>query len=88
VCPTDPLDVVTAERQLVAMRWGLVLRWWSKPLKELRMATFNARAETVETKQVFRDAFTRLRKSATHAGIFDGKAIRAVAERGSSMDAM
>ena len=30
------------------MRWGLVPRWWSKPLKELRAATFNARAETVE----------------------------------------
>ena len=30
------------------MRWGLVPRWWNKPLKELRMTTFNARAETVE----------------------------------------
>jgi putative SOS response-associated peptidase YedK len=55
VCPTDPVDVVTAERQLIPMRWGLVPRWWSKPLKELRMATFNARAERVETKPVFRD---------------------------------
>src|SRR5215813_10385280 len=43
------------------MRWGLVPWWWSKPLKELRMATFNARAETVETKPVFRDAFNRKR---------------------------
>src|SRR5215475_14091578 len=50
VCPTDPIDVVTAERELVTMRWGLVPWWWSKPLKQLRMATFNARAETVETK--------------------------------------
>jgi putative SOS response-associated peptidase YedK len=41
------------------MRWGLVPRWWSKPLKELRAATFNARAETVETKPFFRDAFRR-----------------------------
>jgi putative SOS response-associated peptidase YedK len=53
----DPVDVVTAERQLAPMRWGP--RWWSKPLKEFRMATFNARAETVETKPVFRDAFKR-----------------------------
>jgi putative SOS response-associated peptidase YedK len=62
VCPTDPVDVVTAEdgkRELVTMRWGLVPWWWSKPLKELRMATFNARAETVERKPVFRDAFKR-----------------------------
>ena len=39
VCPTDPVDVVTAEegkRELVPMRWGLVPRWWSKPLKERR----------------------------------------------------
>jgi putative SOS response-associated peptidase YedK len=57
VCPTDPVDVVTAQRELVTMRWGLVPWWWSKPLKELRMATFNARSETVETKPVFRDAF-------------------------------
>jgi putative SOS response-associated peptidase YedK len=64
VCPTDPVDVVTAndgQRELVTMRWGLVPWWWSKPLKELRMATFNARAETVETKPVFRDAFKRSR---------------------------
>ena len=43
VCPTDPVDVVTAEegkRELAPMRWGLVPRWWSKPLKELRVATF------------------------------------------------
>jgi hypothetical protein len=38
------------KRAFVRMRWGLVPRWWSKPLKELRAATFNARAETVETK--------------------------------------
>ena len=43
------------------MRWGLVPRWWSKPLKEVKMATFNARAETVETKPFFRDAFKRTR---------------------------
>jgi putative SOS response-associated peptidase YedK len=61
VCPTDLVDVVTAERELIPMRWGLVPWWWSKPLKELRMATFNARAETVETKPVFRDAFKRSR---------------------------
>jgi putative SOS response-associated peptidase YedK len=64
VCPTDPVDVVTADdnkRELVTMRWGLVPWWWSKPLKEMRVAKFNARAETVETKPVFRDAFKRTR---------------------------
>ncbi len=49
------------ERDFVQMRWGLVPWWWSKPLKELRAATFNARAETVETKPFFRDAFNHRR---------------------------
>ena len=64
VCPTDPIDVLTEQdgkSDFVRVRWGLVPRWWSKPLKELRASTFNARAETVETKQFFRDAFKRTR---------------------------
>jgi putative SOS response-associated peptidase YedK len=74
VCPTDPVDVVTAEdgrRELIPMRWGLVPRWWSKPLKELRVATFNARAETVETKPVFRDAFRRTRCLIPMSGYYE-----------------
>lgn len=53
VCPTTTIDTVVAhdgKRDLVPMRWGLVPNWWSKPLKELRLAAFNARAETVATK--------------------------------------
>jgi putative SOS response-associated peptidase YedK len=34
---------------------------WSKPLKELRLATFNARVETVETKPFFKGAFKSTR---------------------------
>ena len=64
VCPTDPVDTVVEEdgkRELVPMRWGLVPRWWSKTIKDVKMATFNARAETIETKPFFRDAFKRTR---------------------------
>jgi putative SOS response-associated peptidase YedK len=43
------------------MRWGLIPSWWSKPLKEMKLATFNARAETVATKPMFRLAFKRNR---------------------------
>ena len=43
------------------MRWGLVPSWWSKPLKELKLATFNSRAETVAEKPFFRGAFKRNR---------------------------
>ena len=65
VCPTDPVDTVVARegnRELVQMRWGLVPYWWSKPLKELRLATFNARIDTVTTKP---------RSSANPSGIGD-----------------
>jgi putative SOS response-associated peptidase YedK len=64
VCPTDPADVVVPEegaRQLIEMRWGLVPYWWNKPLKELRLATFNARVETVATKPFFREPFKQKR---------------------------
>jgi putative SOS response-associated peptidase YedK len=60
ICPTTTIyTVVSSEgkRALVPMRWGLIPGWWSKPLKEMRLATFNARAETVATKPMFRDAF-------------------------------
>ena len=64
VCPTTKIDAVIerdGKRTLERMRWGLVSSWWSKPLKELRLATFNARAETVATKPMFRSAFKRNR---------------------------
>jgi putative SOS response-associated peptidase YedK len=64
VCPTDPIDTIVesdGKRELVPMRWGLVPCWWSRTIKDVKMATFNARAETVETKPFFRDAFKRTR---------------------------
>jgi putative SOS response-associated peptidase YedK len=64
VCPTTLIDTIVSrggKRELVRMRWGLVPGWWSKPLKELRLATFNARAETVAIKPFFRGAFKRTR---------------------------
>lgn len=74
ICPTDPVDVVRekdGQRELVQARWGLVPRWWSKPIKELRAATFNARAETVETKPFFRDAYKRNRCLIPMSGYFE-----------------
>jgi putative SOS response-associated peptidase YedK len=63
-CPTDPTTTILlrdGKRVFERMRWGLIPQWWSKPLQELRLATFNARAETVDTKPFFRDAFKRNR---------------------------
>jgi putative SOS response-associated peptidase YedK len=53
------------------MRWGLVPSWWSKPLKEMRMATFNARAETVAEKPMFRDAFKKQRCLIPASGCYE-----------------
>jgi putative SOS response-associated peptidase YedK len=64
VCPTTTIDAIVAEdgkRELIRARWGLIPNWWPKPLKELKLATFNARAETVDKKPMFRSAFKRKR---------------------------
>jgi putative SOS response-associated peptidase YedK len=42
VCPTTTIDTVVGQiggHALVPMRWGLVPSWWSKPLKDLKLAT-------------------------------------------------
>ncbi|MGI3904112.1 MAG: SOS response-associated peptidase [Janthinobacterium lividum] len=73
IAPTTTIDVVRkAEggRELVAMRWGLVPVWWKKPLKDVP-ATFNARAETVAEKPMFRDAFKRRRCIIPASGFFE-----------------
>ena len=64
ICPTTTVDVVIfgdGQRSLVPMRWGLIPGWWSKTIKEMKLATFNARAETIVTKPMFRDSFQRRR---------------------------
>jgi putative SOS response-associated peptidase YedK len=62
IAPTDTVEVVRSAdggtNELVPMRWGLVPWWWKKPLKQLP-ASFNARAETVTDKPMFRGAFER-----------------------------
>jgi putative SOS response-associated peptidase YedK len=76
VCPTDNIDAIVPEfanRKLVPMRWGLVPIWWKKPLKELP-ATFNARAETIAEKPMFRDAFKRFRCLIPDTGYYEWKA--------------
>ena len=55
------------------MRWGLVPSWWNKPLKELRLATFNARAETAAEKPFFRSAFKRTRCLIPASGYYDNR---------------
>jgi putative SOS response-associated peptidase YedK len=64
IAPTDTVDVVKLANggttELAPMRCGLIPYWWKKLLKQLP-ATFNARAEGVASKPMFRDAFKRHR---------------------------
>jgi putative SOS response-associated peptidase YedK len=61
VAPTDPAAVVVQRddrRAVVAYRWGLQPAWVDR--KQASKA-FNARAETLSTSGLFRDAFRRRR---------------------------
>jgi putative SOS response-associated peptidase YedK len=64
VAPTDPLPIVrydaqAGERSLGVMRWGLV-PFWAKDIK-VGFSNINARAEGIEGKPAFREAFQRRR---------------------------
>ena len=73
ICPTDTIDTVIKEdgkRDLVPMRWGLIAWWWKKRAKDVP-ATFNARAETIAEKPMFRDAFKRRRCLIPASGYYE-----------------
>jgi putative SOS response-associated peptidase YedK len=62
--PTEDLPVVrydakAGERSLDMLRWGLV-PYWAKDIK-IGFSTINAKAESIETKPAFREAFRRRR---------------------------
>ena len=64
VAPTDPLPVVrydarTGERSWDVLRWGLV-PYWAKDIK-VGFANINAKAEGIESKPAFREAFQQRR---------------------------
>ena len=64
VAPTDPLPVVRYDtkdhqRSLDVMRWGLV-PFWAKDIK-VGFANINAKAEDIENKPAFREAFRQRR---------------------------
>src|SRR4051794_31107934 len=73
IAPTTMEDVIVDRgngRELVPMRWGLVPFFWKKTLKEVP-ATFNASAETVHEKPMFRDAFKRRRCIIPASGFYE-----------------
>jgi putative SOS response-associated peptidase YedK len=78
IAPTTFIDVVTAHvrerqvvgREMVPMRWGLISGWWKKARKDVP-ATFNARAETVAVKPMFRGALKYRRCIIPASGFFE-----------------
>jgi putative SOS response-associated peptidase YedK len=81
VCPTTTIDTILdqdGKRRLERMRWGLIPSWWSKPLKEMKLATFNGRAEPVSTKPMFRSAFKRNRCLIPVSGYYEWQHTAAV----------
>ena len=73
IAPTDPVGIVRLDADgatELVMRWGLVPWWCPKPLK-LLPASFNARAETVANKPMFRDAFKRHRCIVPASGYYE-----------------
>ncbi|MEM9783465.1 MAG: SOS response-associated peptidase [Pseudomonadota bacterium] len=82
VAPTQRIAIVVAAgasgeaRRVLSARWGLVPRWWRKPLADLKASTFNARAEEAAAKPMFRDAWKFGRCLVPAAGYYEwtGKA--------------
>lgn len=77
IAPTTTIDTVISgdgKLELARMRWGLCPSWWKKTLKDLP-ATFNARAETVAEKPMFRAAFKRTRCLIPASGYYEWKSM-------------
>jgi len=75
VAPTQPAPVVTLQggaRVLEMMRWGLVPFWATKPGAKAPLM-INARVESIDAKQVFRDALERKRCLVPADGFFEWK---------------
>ncbi len=73
LAPTDAIEVLRAGPggfELTPMRWGLIPSWWAKPLKDLP-STFNARAETLAEKPMFRAAFKSRRCIVPASGFYE-----------------
>ncbi len=76
--PTTPIEVIRAGEagnELVPMYWGLVPSWWKKPLKELP-STFNARAETLIERPMFRGAFKYRRCIVPASGFYEWTGVK------------
>ena len=75
VAPTDTMPIVGTNREgaitIRELRWGLV-PYWAKDLK-IGAKAINARAETIDAKPMFREAFKRRRCLVPATGYFEWK---------------
>lgn len=74
IAPTTTVDIIVGTengRELRQARWGLIPGWWAKPLKEMKLATFNARVEGVDTSGMFKSAFRNRRCIIPASGFFE-----------------
>ena len=75
VAPTQPAPVVTLRdgvRTIEMMRWGLIPFWGTKPGAKAPLM-INARVESLDAKQVFRDALAHKRCLVPADGFFEWK---------------
>lgn len=74
IAPTTEVDIIVRTdegRVLRKARWGLVPGWHKGGLKDFKLATFNARVETVETSGTFKHAYRRRRCIIPASGFFE-----------------
>jgi putative SOS response-associated peptidase YedK len=73
VAPQDDVACVTTDKEGAPrgelLRWGLVPHWASDPSTGFKM--INARAETIEEKPAYRDAFRRFRCLVVADGFYE-----------------
>ncbi|MFN7179094.1 SOS response-associated peptidase [Hyphomonas sp.] len=69
--PVIRLTLDGRARELAPMQWGLIPSWWTKPLSEKKFTSFNAQAETVHEKPVFRGAFRHKRCLVPVSGYYE-----------------
>ena len=73
IAPTDQIPIVRVDprdgtRELAMVRWGLIPYWMKEKPK---VPHINARAETVHTQPLFRDAFARRRCLIPATGFYE-----------------
>ncbi|HOO96764.1 MAG TPA: SOS response-associated peptidase [Caldisericia bacterium] len=71
IAPSQHITCITSDRKLEYMKWGLVPSWATD--SSIGYKTFNARAETVDTKPAFRASFAKRRCLIPVSGFYEWK---------------